>query len=228
MTGWGAEDRERVAKLELEELFPCLHPHARESHEIISVQEYLQSLGGRQHTQKGSSTGTQELRKIPETAWSRTLRRGTITHFDYVPDGLSSRGYILFVLHGLITDDMSPLKGVAFATYRRLGFAIWDTERLAALQLTDAPRTQEGVRTKRNSQYWFSWRSILNGTQIDDVVKRLADAEDDVTREGRLNLEKYGLEYFVRKYLFSESVHFLRTSRSQAIQNALSSHINQP
>jgi len=38
----------------------------------------------------------------------------------------------------------------------------------------------------------------LSEEELAVVVNRLSDAEDEVTRQGRLDLERHGLDYFVR------------------------------
>ncbi|KAH7419224.1 hypothetical protein BKA64DRAFT_11151 [Cadophora sp. MPI-SDFR-AT-0126] len=198
---WSESDVSRTTNLQLDELFPCVHPHMTTYHEIVSVQEYLQESGGSDHhSQEGPAEAQMGLAEIPEDAWHIVLASGTVRRLEYSPKDLLKRGQVHLALHGLITRDESPIKGIAFSTFRRLGFAFWDDQRLATLKLADGPleRGQAAMFTKRPSQFWFSWRSLLSEQELAAVVKELADAEDEMTRQGRLDLERHGLEYFVR------------------------------
>ena len=201
LDGWSESDVSRIANLQLDELFPCAHPHMTTYHEIVSVQEYLdESSGGDLPPQEEASKEDVGLAEIPDDAWSWVLRSGTVRHLQYSPNGLLNRGPVHLALHGLISRDESPINGVSFSVFRRLGFALWDNQRLATLQLADEPLYvgQETTLRKRPSQFWFSWRSILSEEELAVVVNRLSDAEDEVTRQGRLDLERHGLDYFVR------------------------------
>jgi len=201
LDGWSESDVSRIANLQLDELFPCAHPHMTTYHEIVSVQEYLdESSGGDLPPQEEASKEDVGLAEIPDDAWSWVLRSGTVRHLQYSPNGLLNRGPVHLALHGLISRDESPINGVSFSVFRRLGFALWDNQRLATLQLADEPLYvgQETTLRKRPSQFWFSWRSILSEEELAVVVNRLSDAEDEVTRQGRLDPERHGLDYFVR------------------------------
>ncbi|PVH89720.1 hypothetical protein DL98DRAFT_601127 [Cadophora sp. DSE1049] len=198
---WSGSGVSRIANLQLDELFPCVHPHMTTYHEIVSAQEYLQESGGSDHHSQGEPPeGKVRLAEIPDDAWHVVHRSGTVRQLQYSPNDLLKRGLVHLALHELITRVESPVQGVYFSTFRRLGFALWDDQRLATLQLADEPLegSQVTMLRKRPSHFWFSWRSLLSDQELSAVVKRLSDAEDEVTRQGRLDLERYGLEYFVR------------------------------
>lgn len=96
----------------------------------------------------------------------------------YVPEGLSRRTSI-HTIRGVIHDDESPIKGVSFALFRRLGFALWDDQRLAALGLDHAPleRGKRYVPTGGPSKYWYSWRSLLSAEELAQAETRLEESE---------------------------------------------------
>ena len=93
LDGWSESDVSRIANLQLDELFPCAHPHMTTYHEIVSVQEYLdESSGGDLPPQEEASKEDVGLAEIPDDAWSWVLRSGTVRHLQYSPNGLLNRG----------------------------------------------------------------------------------------------------------------------------------------
>lgn len=179
LSSWSSNDREKIAGLKLEEMWPYEPSYMQMYHEIASVQEYLQHLGEppQMSVTGETSKSSPELIDIPATAWYTIQSTGCISHYHYAPNGLQSRGLISVVVHGLVYQWHSPTLGVDFAKFRRSGMAIWDTPRLVALHLMDLPHDERpaGVPCKNPSQYWFSWRSLLSEEEIVEETRRLVD-----------------------------------------------------
>ncbi|KAI4868889.1 hypothetical protein F4820DRAFT_408160 [Hypoxylon rubiginosum] len=195
LSAWAPEDVRGIASLELGEMFPRMHPNMTQYHELICVREYLEVSNGSDRLAGGNPTGESylktELLPIPKEAWFVKSARGPIRSLHYVPDELLRRSMI-HPCHTVLHYDESPIKGVSFTVFRRLGFAIWDGHRLAALGLGDQPleRGQKYGPTPGPWKYWYSWRSLLDAEEIAEVERRLAVDEDEETRQARLEYER--------------------------------------
>lgn len=66
-------------------------------------------------------------------------------------------------------NNMPPLKPVSFEPWRRLGFALWQTERMVELGFLGSKDSTYGLRD--SEELWFIWRSIL--TPEEDAERRL-------------------------------------------------------
>ncbi|KAH8658326.1 hypothetical protein BX600DRAFT_514823 [Xylariales sp. PMI_506] len=73
--------------------------------------------------------------------------------------GRESPGVAFFRL--LTSDDQTPVPGVRFDSFRRLGLAVWDQTRLHLLGLTDGA---DGF--SRRQFYFFAWESVLPGEEV--------------------------------------------------------------
>ncbi|KAF6806175.1 hypothetical protein CMUS01_14436 [Colletotrichum musicola] len=78
-------------------------------------------------------------------------------------------------LRGMTT---SPIRGCPFWPYRKLGLAIWERDKLEALELL--PLTT-ATRNKGWGDPVFTWRSLLSQELIDQLVR---DMEEDFQKNG--------------------------------------------
>ncbi|RYO84412.1 hypothetical protein DL764_009337 [Monosporascus ibericus] len=196
LTAFPRLDVERIVGLRLEELFPCVHPHMTQYHEILSVSDYLQEPDASTHLidrppgrKVDHMTGPPE---IPKDAYCLVSYTGKVRHLSYVPDGLWRRPWI-HPIHQLIHDEQSPIRGVSFEVFRRLGFVLWDENRLAALGLAQTPpvRGQKPPPVKGHWTYWYSWRSILSKEELSQVEMRLEAEEAAKRRREKLRDERW-------------------------------------
>ncbi|KAL6901464.1 hypothetical protein GGI43DRAFT_357408 [Trichoderma evansii] len=72
-----------------------------------------------------------------------------------------------------ISSDMlsSPIVGVKFDSYRRLGFALWDRKRMFFLGLI--PGLYESWSFEKTAQYIFAWESILPEEEVQSLKEAL-------------------------------------------------------
>jgi hypothetical protein len=66
----------------------------------------------------------------------------------------------------------SPLAGVEFDSFRRLGFALWDKKRMYFLGVLPGPKRGVGPKGDE-SQYFFAWESILPVEEVKRVTAEL-------------------------------------------------------
>lgn len=205
MRGWSREDVDSITHLQLEALYPPVPPFpaswvVMSLQEILGVQDYLEdynegSFRPTNETLGGAKVG---LSEIPEDAWSwvvpekilwpnstrRRIYPERIVQHTYAPCGPTRELNTWNLLSGLIRDDQSPIKGVSISVYRRLGFAIWDEQRLLALELYGIRVGREGrMLRKSHSDFWFQWRSMLSEEELAEVVGRLSDATIEEERD---------------------------------------------
>ncbi|KAK1594179.1 uncharacterized protein LY79DRAFT_578807 [Colletotrichum navitas] len=103
------------------------------------------------------------------------------------PDPATRRSSLVLPADGLwIVDSMgrnahSPIKYAGFGPYRKMGFAIWDRERLARLGLASPPG--HGRVTGLGSYFSF-WLNLLDTQEMSRAEERMREAE---CRGGRLD-----------------------------------------
>ncbi|KAK2046390.1 hypothetical protein LZ31DRAFT_552294 [Colletotrichum somersetense] len=103
------------------------------------------------------------------------------------PDPATRRSSLVLPADGLwIVDSMgrnahSPIKYAGFEPYRRMGFAIWDRDRLARLGLASPPG--HGRVTGLGSYFSF-WLNLLNTQEMSQAEEMMREAE---CRGGRLD-----------------------------------------
>jgi hypothetical protein len=118
LEGWPQRDVDRIARLQLEELFPHIHPHMLQYHELKTVRECLQLFYERIRPPEMLSP-----HEIPDDAWHRVRPREPIQPLHYIPNGLWRR--VMFLpAFGVIFRDEFPIKGVSFEIFRRLGLGL--------------------------------------------------------------------------------------------------------
>lgn len=65
----------------------------------------------------------------------------------------------------------SPIAGVGFNSFRRLGFALWDTKRMYFLGLLPEPRPE--TPHDNVAKYFFAWESILPADKAERLKAKL-------------------------------------------------------
>jgi hypothetical protein len=77
--------------------------------------------------------------------------------------------------------DNSPLFGIKFDPFRRLGFGIWDKERMHFLGLLDGAHPPY----HRPEFYFFAWKSLLSAEEIASVKAAARERHREWRRIGR-------------------------------------------
>jgi hypothetical protein len=86
--------------------------------------------------------------------------RSTVARWDQTCDAINEPSVNIDYWAGLSSDMFaSPIIGVKFDSYRRLGFALWDRKRTFFLGLIPGP--YETWSFEKQVQYNFAWESIL-------------------------------------------------------------------
>ncbi|OHF00120.1 hypothetical protein CORC01_04528 [Colletotrichum orchidophilum] len=87
-----------------------------------------------------------------------------------------------FYVVRLLKNPYSPVRGVPFWPYRQLGLAIWEEEKLEALELSYKPyASRGGKRPTSSGDQVFTWRSLLSPELI---AKLQMDMEEDCQKNG--------------------------------------------
>lgn len=72
----------------------------------------------------------------------------------------------------MIRNKNPPLKNISFAPWRKLGFALWQTERIVELGFLGSLGSKNLADVLMNpEEAWFTWRSIL--TPEEDIERRV-------------------------------------------------------
>ncbi|KAK2018036.1 hypothetical protein LZ32DRAFT_599919 [Colletotrichum eremochloae] len=87
----------------------------------------------------------------------------------------------LWIVDSMARNAHSPIKYAGFGPYRKMGFAIWDRERLARLGLASPPG--HGRVTGLGSYFSF-WLNLLDTYEMSRAEERMREAE---CRGGRLD-----------------------------------------
>ncbi|KAJ0163061.1 hypothetical protein CTA2_3581 [Colletotrichum tanaceti] len=81
-----------------------------------------------------------------------------------------------FYILRLLESRHSPVRGVPFWPYRQLGLAIWDVDKLEALELSHMPYVSRGLRpTTYVSGQIFTWRSLLSQELIAELQRNMEE-----------------------------------------------------
>ncbi|EFQ31464.1 hypothetical protein CGRA01v4_11055 [Colletotrichum graminicola] len=181
-TGWSERDKREAADMTLEDLFNGWGPQLEEVLTVVDfVREYtikpeerlaVQGCDVRlpdPQTDNGSAPSWPVLCQAPPMdAWPGWTRR-----LNAPPTAWA------FFVH-LRTNPRSPIRGVEFWPFRKLGLAIWGREKLAKLELTN-PAGVAGSKGPLGSRedVEFTWRSLLPNDYLVRLEQRLEEDWQD-------------------------------------------------
>ncbi|KAF9871948.1 hypothetical protein CkaCkLH20_10580 [Colletotrichum karsti] len=87
-----------------------------------------------------------------------------------------------FYVVRLLKNPYSPVRGVPFWPYRQLGLAIWEQDKLEALELSYTPYASKGGKQSPSSgDQVFTWRSLLSPELIAELQMAM---EEDCQKNG--------------------------------------------
>lgn len=182
-TGWSAEENQQILGMIPEDQFADWRL-TRE--EYLTVVDFLR---GRPVDAAGPPGTAEPLLSLPSprrgSAWP-VSSEAPPNEAPYTWAAMLSgpaRGSTFWVaLHTFLA---SPIRGVDFWPYRRLGFALWDQEKLITLELCfskSSPARAPGSPSRITNQF-FAWRSILPKPCLNEVNRRSQkDWEAGLTR----------------------------------------------
>ncbi|KAK1997338.1 hypothetical protein LX36DRAFT_657637 [Colletotrichum falcatum] len=183
-TGWSELDKQQAADMTPKDLFDGWRPQLEELITVVDfVREYTTKPGERltirdcdmrlpdPPTDDGSVPSWPSSSQAPPAdawpGWSRRLN---------APPAAWA-----FFSH-LRANPQSPIRGVEFWPFRKLGLAIWGREKLARLELTNpagVSASKGPLRSRRDVE--FTWRSLLP----DEYLARLEQGlEEDWRNSG--------------------------------------------
>jgi hypothetical protein len=180
--GWPLEDVETVTAMTCQDLWETSLPNYSPSAELDTIVGYLAELMPREGSvawrmpwpPDGPST-VEALSwdpRLPEPDCLASLPSTSIRHSDAFDWGqtrealcVAAPGMSLF--YNLSNDQLSPIRGVRFDPFRRIGVALWDRRRMHLLGLLngiDGP-------AKQPEYYYFAWRSLLSLEELAEAVE---------------------------------------------------------
>ncbi|UQC76231.1 uncharacterized protein CLUP02_17744 [Colletotrichum lupini] len=149
-------------------------------HEVMTAVDYLKSLST---SKTDSATALVDRMPSPESSIEdiSPSSRGMPATPDTRRSALVLPADSLWIVDSMGRNAHSPMKFAGFEPYRRMGFAIWDRNRLARLGLASPPG--HGRVTGLGS-YFSSWVKLLESQDMARAEDKMREAE---CRGGRLD-----------------------------------------
>lgn len=130
--------------------------------------ELIRALWG--YRRNGQTYQLKEGAPVPED--SKPVRRPLLSEgsrWGQTESALNMESFGMFKFRTLTLDSDSPIRGVKFDSYRRLGIAFWDTRRMHLLGL--AHGIQKPIY--EHEFYYFAWESILPPDEVASLKAEL-------------------------------------------------------
>ncbi|KAK2051687.1 hypothetical protein LY76DRAFT_673941 [Colletotrichum caudatum] len=170
-TGWPDEDKQRAAGMTPEDLFDGWRPQLEE---LLTVADFVRGYTAGPGVEEGFAVRDRDMRlpnppagddeapswpvlcqPPPTDAWPGWARR------------LNAPAAAWAFFSYLHASPRSPIRGVEFWPFRRLGLAVWGREKLARLELTNpagSAASRGPLRGREDVE--FTWRSLLPGEYL--------------------------------------------------------------
>ncbi|KAK1993085.1 hypothetical protein LX36DRAFT_674086, partial [Colletotrichum falcatum] len=132
-------------------------------HEVMTAVDFLRDSGLGGASNRAAAAATSVLSRMASDSWPAASTSPSTARMP--PDSATRRSSLVLPADGLwIVDSMgrnahSPIKYAGFGPYRKMGFAIWDRERLSRLGLASPPGHG---RVTGLGVYCPSWLKLLD------------------------------------------------------------------
>ncbi|KAK2020523.1 hypothetical protein LX32DRAFT_669148 [Colletotrichum zoysiae] len=195
-TGWPEEDRQRAADVTPEDLFDGWRQQLEELLTVVDfVRERMTKPG------EGFAIRDRDMR-LPNPpagddddaapSWPVLRQPPLVDAWPGWARRLNAPAAAWAFFSHLHTNPRSPIRGVEFWPFRRLGLAIWGREKLAKLELTNPAglaASKGPLRSRKDVE--FTWRSLLPGEYL---VRLEQGLEEDWQNAGRRTLSNHDAE----------------------------------